>query len=165
MLCVVCSDCAEEGKDRVQLLVICIKALGACECAWTSSAWRGWPLGRHCDQIWGFKGIQDVQLGGDGSKMAVIDPSYHAAGTRLKGSLFPGSPVAGLVPYVRCCNSLSGTDTSHHSHAFGDFFASQASIDTCWLQQCRGQIGPASVSRSSIREDQIRRSTMSYLSS
>jgi hypothetical protein len=97
----------------------------------------------------GSQGIQDVQLGGDGSRMAVIDPSYQNAGTRLRSSLFPGSLAAGLHLYVLSCSSLADTDSSH---AFGDFFASHASIDTCWLQQCRGQIGPASVSRSSRRE-------------
>jgi hypothetical protein len=147
MLRIVCSDWAEEGQDRVQRLVICIKALGACECAWTSSALRGWPLGR---SDLGVQGIQDVQLGGDGSRMAVIDPSYQNAGTRLKGTLFPGSLAAGLVLYVRSCTSLADADSSH---AVGDFFACHASIDTCWLQQYRGQIGPASVSRSTRRED------------
>lgn len=68
------------------------------------SAWREWPLGR---SDLGVQGIQDVRLGGDEARMAVIDPGYQDAGTKSKGSLPSGSLAAGLVLYVRSCKSLA----------------------------------------------------------
>ena len=52
---------------------------------WMGSAWRGWPLERRSDLR--VQGIQDVQLGDDGSRMAVIDPSYQDAGTKWEGMI------------------------------------------------------------------------------
>lgn len=62
---------------------------------WMGSAWRGWPLENRSDLR--VQGIQDVQLGDDGSRMAVIDPSYQRCRNKMReldGSS-PGSPAAG----------------------------------------------------------------------
>lgn len=56
------------------------------------SAWRGWPLKRSDLRV---QGIQDVRLRDDGSRMAVIDPSYQDAGTGWEGKIgLPGSLLA-----------------------------------------------------------------------
>lgn len=65
------------------------------------SAWRGWPLKRSDLRV---QGIQDVRLRDDGSRMAVIDPSYQDAGTGREGRIgLPGSLLAaGLFSIIVC---------------------------------------------------------------
>jgi len=124
------------------------------------SAWRGWPPKRSDLRV---QGIQDAQLGDDGSRMAVIDPSYQDAGTRWGG--YDGPPrVAGGRPIL-----YVGLATSH---TVGDFAASKASTGalavwhTAGRQQYRGHGGSAIGIDGLVDAErtQIRRSTMSLLS-
>jgi hypothetical protein len=63
------------------------------------------------------QGIQDVQLGDVGSRMAVIDPSYQDAGTRWEGRIVhTGSLAAGPIVYVFLAMS----------HTVGDFASPKA---------------------------------------
>jgi hypothetical protein len=121
------------------------------------SAWRGWPPKRSDLRV---QGIQDAQLGDDGSRMAVIDPSYQDAGTRWGGE---DSPPGRPILYV-------GLGTSH---TVGDFAASKASTGallavwhTAGGQQHRGHGGSAIGIECLVnaKRTEIRRSTMSLLS-
>ena len=77
------------------------------------------------------QGIQDVQLGDDGSRMAVIDPSYQDAGTRWEGKIVhTGLLAAGPILYVSLATS----------HTVGDFASPKA---THWCIRCIGSLALA----------------------
>ena len=105
------------------------KSFGVCEgrvYRWMGSAWRGWPLENRSDLR--VQGIQDVQLGDDGSRMAVIDPSYQDAGTRWEGKIVhTGLLAAGPILYVSLATS----------HTVGDFASPKA---THWCIRCIGSL-------------------------
>ena len=104
------------------------------------SAWRGWPPKRSDLRV---QGIQDAQLGDDGSRMAVIDPSYQDAGTRWdgKGRIVSPRVASGgrSILYVGLAMS----------HTVGDFPATKASTGALAVlahaggQQHRGHGGSA----------------------
>jgi hypothetical protein len=66
------------------------------------------------------QGIQDVQLGDHGSRMAVIDPSYQDAGTRWEDNRSPRDSDGGLILYVglatRSLAALRPCDPCKHWH-------------------------------------------------
>jgi hypothetical protein len=109
------------------------------------------------------QGIQDVQLGDHGSRMAVIDPSYQDAGTRWEDNRSPRDSDGGLILYVGLATRSLAALRPTLSGVFLRRMQALAHTDG---QSHRGRGGSAPVTMpGGRRRAEIRRSTMSYLSS